>query len=269
MSDSILVKILNSKPITLTKVASSSPKRRKNHGNCHESVDDNIGKIVRIENLSLTTSSTKKMTTMTTTTIKCHRDSLESNNCDEGDDSGTEPWSGSCSSDSLSENSDCHVDQNDSGCDDYMFHEDCDREYDLVLIAGEDNECPQHRFYSCNVDHREHANVDDGEFIDAIAKGNNQNSNSDSTNSCDVSFSFSLLLFLLTKKFWNFSVWIKWVANKRKKMKKIFVHWRFIEPSAEQSHSLLCFCSLTLLHSSPSAHTNEQTTTNSRVQLDS
>lgn len=111
-------------------MASSFPRRRKNQ------CDDSVGKVVRIETLSLTTAAT----------IKCHRDSLESSNCDEGDDSGTEPWSGSCSSDSLSENSDCHVDQNDSGCDENIFH---DTEFDVVLV--DDDECDQNSADLCDV----------------------------------------------------------------------------------------------------------------------
>lgn len=174
MADSILVKILNSKPITLSKVASAFPKRRKVLLSPASS-DDQIGKIVRIENLSLTSASSSTKTT----TMKCHRDSLESNNCDEGDDSGTEPWSGSCSSDSLSENSDCHVDQNDSGCDDYMFHDEAES-FDLILVGGGD-ECPSYHYKSCNVDHC-HDDDDD----DEIAKGNDQNSAN------DVSFFFFL-----------------------------------------------------------------------------
>lgn len=164
MSDSILVKILNSKPITLSKVASAFPKRRKVALNA----DDKIDQIVRNES-ALTATTTSALTK--TTTMKCHRDSLESNNCDEGDDSGTEPWSGSCSSDSLSENSDCHVDQNDSGCDDYMFHDEAES-FDLVLVKGE-----SYHYKSCNVAQCER----DGE--DEFAQANDQNS----PNLCDVS----------------------------------------------------------------------------------
>lgn len=128
MAESILVKILNSKPITLSPSCPNVKRRKENPCN-----NDII-----VENLML----------MTKKTMKCHRDSLESNNCDEGDDSGTEPWSGSCSSDSLSENSECHIDQNDSGCDEFIFHEfDDEDDQELLEIAeatakgGNDDNC--------------------------------------------------------------------------------------------------------------------------------
>lgn len=154
MADSILVKILNSKPITL---ASSCSKRRKQVEPSSAPLCNDI--IVENLNLNYKTKSTTQATTMTKVVVKkmkCHRDSLESNNCDEGDDSGTEPWSGSCSSDSLSENSECHNDQNDSGCDEFIFHdtinefeldEDDDEQELLEIAAGNDTKlCDVSRF---------------------------------------------------------------------------------------------------------------------------
>jgi hypothetical protein len=146
MAESILVKILNSKPITL---ASSCSKRRKQVESTAPLCNDIIVENLNYKNLTATTIVNKKM--------KCHRDSLESNNCDEGDDSGTEPWSGSCSSDSLSEHSECHNDQNDSGCEEFIFHEldeHCNNEFELEdeqelleIAAGNDTKlCDVSRF---------------------------------------------------------------------------------------------------------------------------